>query len=588
MASPGRSQQTRRWRSSNSELPSRFAGTKKDGEDGMPLCDAGSSIGLSLGLLAMLPCQAQTSLPVVRLPQDTAREPQPSPRDVPLLIDRDRFAEQVPARADAITLRLNGIELSGNTVIATERLEPLWAAMVGRDIPLSAVFELAARISSAYREAGYVLSQALVPQQQIDQSGGRVRIRVAEGYVSRITIADGVPGAARIARMLEPVRAERPLTLATLERHLLLLGDLPGVSAQASLRAAQEENAAELELVVTRQPQAFSVSVHNRTATAVGPIRIEASAERRGALGDFDRHVLRWVGSGTDRLNLVAYNGDTPLGDRGATLSWSASASRSKPKEGDVFRFDTRADSVSLGLGYPVLRTRSANFSVRGALSGYNGSSDIVDGLTVSKERIRPLRIGFNADLADELGGVNLVDVEVARGLSGFGASRSDDPELPRGGSNPRFTKLTLYAARLQSLSGEWSLLAAITAQTTHDLLTSSEQFGLGGDVFLRAYDPSELLGDRGQAGKLELRYNASFSAINATAYAFYEGGSVRTFNVDAPTSRQSAASCGLGMRFSAQRGVRGYMEIAKPVNRPTVRHGDERARVFAGIGIDL
>ena len=548
--------------------------------------DATSVIVLGLGLLLALPCLAQTAPPVVRLPQDTAREP--SPRNVPLLIDRERFAEQVPAGADAITFRLTGIDLTGNAAIPTARLEPLWAAMVGRELTLSAIFDLAARISAAYREAGYVLSQALVPPQQIEQSGGRVRIRVAEGYVSRITIGAAVPGADRIARMLEPVRTERPLTLATLERHLLLLGDLPGVGAQASLRAAREENAAELELVVTRVPQAFSLSMHNRTATSVGPMRFEASAESRGAFGDFDRHALRWVGSGNDRLNLFAYNGDTPLGDRGLTLSWSASASRSKPKTGDLFQFATRANNVSLGAGYPVLRSRSANLSVRGALVGYDGNSDIVDGFTVSKERLRSLRLGLNADLSDAFGGVNLVNVDAARGLSGLGASRGDDVELPRVGSNPQFKKLTLYAARLQSLGGEWSLLAAVTAQHTNDLLSSSEQFGLGGDVFLRAYDPSELLGDRGQAGKLELRYNAAFGNFGATAYSYYEGGSLRVFNVDAPASRLSAAAVGIGVRISGPGGVKAYLEVAKPINRPTVRYGDERARLFAGIGIDL
>ena len=554
----------------------------------MQLRDPVSAIWLGLGLLGMLQCQAQPAPPVARLPHETAREPQPSPRHVPLLIDRDRFAEQAPAGADAITLHLKGIELSGNTAIPSARLEPLWADMVGRDIPLAAVFELAARISAAYRDEGYVLSQALVPQQQIEQSGGRVRIRVAEGYVSRITVGDGVPSAAHIARMLEPVRAERPLTLATLERHLLLLGDLPGISAQAMLRAGREDSATELELAVQHVPQLVSLSVHNRTATAVGPMRIEATAERRGAFDDFDRHVLRWISSGTDRQNLLAYNGDTPVGDGGTTLSWSASTSRARPRPGDVFEFATRADTASLGFGYPVLRSRRANFSVRGALAAYNGSAAIVDGLTVSKERIRSLRMGINADLSDSLGGVNLLDVEVSRGLSGLGASSSNDPELPRAGSNPRFAKLTLYAARLQSLGGEWSLLAAATTQATHDLLSSSEQFGLGGEAFLRAYDPSELLGDRGQAGKLEVRYNAALRPFSVMAYGYYEGGSVRVHNVGAPGSRQSASACGLGARFSGPRGVKGYIEIAKPINRPTVRYNDERARIFAGIGIDL
>jgi len=563
----------------------------------MKLRDARAAMAIALGLMPALQGLAQTAPPAVRLPQDTARDMQPAQRGPLLSVDRERFAEQVPAGADTTVFRLTGIDLVGNTAIPTPRLEALWAGLVGRDIPLSAVFEVAAAIGAAYRDAGFVLSQAVVPQQQIDQSGARVRIRVAEGYVSAIIVAGDVPGAARILRMLAPVRDERPLTLATLERHLLLLGDLPGIQAQASLRAAAEDNAAALELTVVRSATAASLSWSNRTARSVGPHRAEAAVEHRGTFGDFDRHALRWVGSGSRRLNLLAYSGSTPLGERGLAMSWSASATRSQPRAGELFQFATRSDGLSLGLAYPMLRSRTANLAWRAALAGYNGRSDIVDGLPVSNERLRSVRLGLAADLTDAFGGINLVDAEAVRGLSGLGASRSGDPALPRTGSQPQFTKLTLYAARLQSLGGEWSLLAAATAQASNDLLSSAEQLGLGGEVFLRAYDPSELLGDRGRAAKIELRYNTPpglflglLSGLQATAYGYYEGGTVRTLASAeaAAASSASAAAGGIGLRFSVPHGVKGYLEIAKPIHRPTAHDGDKRARVFAGIGVDL
>lgn len=542
---------------------------------------------LCLASAAALPCWAQTA-PAVRLPQDTAREPQPAAHDGALRIDRDRFAEQAPAGADAVRFRLQAIELSGNVTLPTARFEGLWAGLVGRDVTLAQVFDIAAQISANYRGAGYVLSQALVPQQEIAQAGGRVKIRVVEGHVARITVSPGVRGADRMLRLLAPIRNERPLTLATLERYLLLLGDLPGVHSQALLRAGSEANSADLELVVEHVAQAFSAAVHNRTPAAVGPLRGEASAERRGLFGDFDRHALRWIGAGTDRLNLVAYNGDAPIGLQGASLTWSASASRSKPKAGELFHFDTRSENLSLGLQYPVRRSRAVNLNLRASLAAYNGASDIVDALPVSKERLRSLRLGASADLTDSMGGVNLLDVEIVRGLAGLGASRRDEPLLARAGSNPQFTKATLYAARLQSLGGDWSLLAAISAQHSDDLLSSAEQFGLGGDTFVRAFDPSELLGDRGAAAKLELRFNTRLGPFGATVYAYADKGTVQQRAIDTDSTRQSASAAGLGLRFSGSQGLRGYLEVAKPFQRDTVRHGDRRARGFAGLGIDF
>lgn len=531
---------------------------------------------------------AAAETPAVRLPQDAPRERDPvKPPDLDLVIDSDRFAEQAPQGAADVTLRLSGIELSGNHALPLSRFTPLWAGLIGKDIPLSTVFDVAARISAIYRQEGYVLSQAFVPRQQISQADGRVRLQVAEGYISRISLAAGLPGRDRIEAMLHPVLDERPLTLATLERHLLLLNDLPGVKAQASLRRASEENAAEMVLTVTRDLTAYSLSAHNRTTAAVGPMRLEASAERRALLGDFDRHVLRWVGSGNHRLDLLAYSGDAPMGFDGAQLLWSASAARSRPKSGERFQLDTRSENLSIGASHPLLRSRAANLGVQAHLAGYNGSSDIADGLLVATERLRTLRLGLSADLADRLGGLNLLDLEYARGLSTLGASKKDDPALTTG-RDPQFNKLTAYIARLQSLGGELNVLLAASVQTSRDLLPSSEQFSLGGDVFLRAYDASELLGDTGMAGKVELRYNLRLGTQAGTVYAYYDEGRVRLRSFDGTQTREGASAIGLGLRITAPGGWRGFVEVAKPRNKVTARNGDEKARGFAGLGLDF
>ncbi|MBL8323398.1 MAG: ShlB/FhaC/HecB family hemolysin secretion/activation protein [Rubrivivax sp.] len=526
---------------------------------------------------------------VQRLPQDSPRTPQPASRALPLLIDRERFAEQAPPDAGALTFRLTAVELIGNRTLPTSQFAPMWAPLLGKEVTLAAMFDIAAQITAAYRRAGYILSQALVPAQEILQADGRVRIRVAEGFISQVTLgADEVRGA-RLLAMLTPIQWERPLTLTTLERHLLLVNDLPGVRSQAALRAGQELNSAILDLQVQADTEAFSFSVHNRTSEAVGPLRLEASAERRGLLGAFDRHGLRWVGSGNQLLNLLAYSGDAPLGSAGTQVSWSASTSRSRPKSGTIFQLDTDSRNASLAVSHPWLRARAANLTLRAALAGYDGKSEVGGGLQLSEERLRPLRLGLAFDLADGWAGVNLLDVEVSRGLSALGASRADDASLSRQGSNPQFTKTTLYAARLQSLGGEWSLLLAATGQATRDLLGSSEQLGLGGEVFLRAYDPSELLGDSGQAGKVELRRNFELGQVlAATLYAYYDAGTVKLRQMDGSQTGQSAYATGLGIRLSGPRGTRGFVEAAKPGHKPTARNGDEKVRIFAGLGIDF
>ena len=231
-----------------------------------------------------------------------------------------------------------------------------------------------------------------------------------------------------------------------------------------------------LELVVEQAPMAYSLSGSNRVPIAVGPLQFEASAERRGLFGAFDRHVLRWVGSASARLNVLAYNGDVPVGYYGALVSWSASASRANPSSGETFNLDTRSENYSIGASYPVICSRAASLGVRGTLLAYNGSSDITAGENLARDRFRSVRIGLTADLTDSLsGGVN--HVEFAKGLSGLGASQQGDPLLgaPRG-TNPQFSKTLVTVAPIPHRSrrvqpaprrhgaGVWRHLAVVRA----------------------------------------------------------------------------------------------------------------------------
>ena len=110
------------------------------------------------------------------------------------------------------------------------------------------------------------------------------------------------------------------------------------------------------------------------------------------------------------------------------------------------------------------------------------------------------------------------------------------------------------------------------------DPLFSSEQFGYGGQSFGRAFDSSELVGDHGIAGSLELRYAGWVIPETATLspYAFYDIG--RAWNIDkAQTARETASSIGIGMRVSTEFHLSANVGIAFPLirNVATPIYGD-------------
>ncbi|MFX8335590.1 hypothetical protein ABTL52_20275, partial [Acinetobacter baumannii] len=84
-------------------------------------------------------------------------------------------------------------------------------------------------------------------------------------------------------------------------------------------------------------------------------------------------------------------------------------------------------------------------------LGGYNGKSDI-NGLNQSTDKLRTIRLGATYDQSDDWHGLNLLDIEYAKGLSMLGASQRADIGLSTQDANPQFGKFSLYLARLQSI----------------------------------------------------------------------------------------------------------------------------------------
>ena len=88
---------------------------------------------------------------------------------------------------------------------------------------------------------------------------------------------------------------------------------------------------------------------------------------------------------------------------------------------------------------------------------------------------------------------------------------------------------------------------------------------------------------------KLELRYSGALSsatALSYTAYGFYDVGVVRQREAAGSNSSASAASAGLGMRFSAGRHWSGVVEFAQPLTKIVDQENDNNPRVFAGVSL--
>jgi hemolysin activation/secretion protein len=206
-------------------------------------------------------------------------------------------------------------------------------------------------------------------------------------------------------------------------------------------------------------------------------------------------------------------------------------------------------------------------------------------GETNSTDKLRIANFGLSYDFVDNYRGVNLLNINWSQGLNIFGASESGALQLSRPEGRASFSKISGEALRLQQLAPSWMLLGAASWQYSFVKLLASEEFGVGGSQFGRAFDPSEITGDHGLALKLELQKAFQFKKSyikDIQAYTFFDYGTAWSrIKTSTGSSKQDLSSIGMGLRFNVTDYISGYVEFDKPLNRDVSAESNKDTRMF-------
>jgi len=517
-------------------------------------------------------------------PEPKIRAGQPDRMGVPEL------DQPVPSDAKDIRFTLTKIVIEGATVYSESELLSPYQDRLGSEVSLSEMYQIASALTAKYRNDGYILSRVVVPVQLIER--GEVRLKSIEGYVAKVTVT-GVDGDRRkmVERYAEEIKKSRPLRNSVMERYILLMNDLPGAFARATIKPSPSEpGGSEMTVQFTQKMVQGGLSADNRGGESLGPMRIFADIALNSVLGLQENTILRVVSSGDEKLKYGSVAHEERIGPDGGKLWLFASVVRAEPKEMMFIplNLETSSETYALAYSYPLIRSRSENLYLRGSFFAHDGETEIF-GTEDTRDRIRGFRLGVTYDRADPWRGINLLDIELSQGIEGLGSSENGDMRLSRPKGHVDFTKATLYAARLQSLTERFSLLAAVNAQYAWCDLLSSELYSFGGEQFGRGYDPSELVGDHGIAGKLELRFTDTLPfgvAYSYMLYGFYDVGVVYQRSPEGFEHSESAASAGVGLRLNLGPDISCFGEFAKPLTRNVYAEGDRGARGYGGVSI--
>ncbi len=186
-------------------------------------------------------------------------------------------------------------------------------------------------------------------------------------------------------------------------------------------------------------------------------------------------------------------------------------------------------------------------------------------------------------------GRLTQLNATVTTGLRGIGSSR-DEFDAKRFDATASFITLHADISHTQDFAGGFQLYAKLQGQAADQPLVSSEQFSLGGQDTVRGYLESEVLGDYGVAGTLELRTpnlaryleqklpNPLGESIKYNAFddmrffTFVDGGNARIFQpLPDQQSHFDLASYGVGLRMKTLRYLNSIVFVGMPLTSQQV-----------------
>ena len=514
---------------------------------------------------------------------------QPSPKSTVVPLKPESIKPVFPEDLEEIKFVLNHLLIQGMNAYDKRDFEFLYTKYLKKELTLKHIYEIAQEITNKYRNDGYILSKAIVPPQKIDN--GVVHLQIIEGYIDQVKIQGPLRGPRKLLNAYrKKILKSRPLRSLDLERYLLLIDDLPGVTARSILKPSENKaGATTLTLILADKAFEGYVGVDNRGSEFNGPYEFSGGVTVNSLLGVYSRTGFQGVvTSQTEELLFLNAFYDLPVHQEGTRLFFSGSISESEPGS-SLKKFDINGDSstITLRLTHPFIRSRGKNLTAHVGLTSRDSTTKILGSLD-SKDQLRVMDFGVSYDYADEYRGVNLFRFNLSHGLNIFGATESGSSNLSRAEGKSDFTKLTGNLMRLQNLAPSWALLGAASWQYSFDKLLASEEFGVGGSQYGRAYDSSEITGDHGIAFKVELQkaLRPEWEYLSdLQLYSFIDYGSVwNKIKTSTGAQHQYRSSAGLGIRFNVTDSISGYLELDKPISKSVAAEGNKDPRLFFSV----
>jgi len=424
----------------------------------------------------------------------------------PAAAPRREAKPSAPPQTGEATVTVVRFQFKGNTRLSEAQLQEAVAPFVGRPLSFLQLQQAADAVASAYREAGWVV-RAFLPKQEIDN--GVVTLQIMEAVFGETQIQGKPPERVQAERLRRIVQRAQPqgqaLNATNIDRALILLDDLPGISVSGSLVEGEQEGQTHLNLTVTDEALITGgISADNTGSRSTGADRLSANLSLNSPARLGDALVVNLLKTQGSEYQRGAYS--VPVGYQGMR----AGVHYSHLTYGLIGDFAALgatgvAKTAGLDFSYPLMRSQMHNLNL--ALSYDDKTFDNIANAGASSYSVKAYTVSLSGSQFDESGSVNASSLAITTGEKNTEGS---------------YSKINLNLSRQQILQDNLSLLVSASWQIASKNLDSSEKIYLGGASGVRAYPSNEGGGSEGRTLTTELRQRL---ADRWTLSGFYDYG---------------------------------------------------------------
>lgn len=527
------------------------------------------ALGMVCGLVCT-PGQAQT---VLRAPdagtlQQQIERDKLSPLPSAKSLSHERSLADTASDKGQVVVPVRQFLFEGNTLLSSEELTLRLSDLASHNLSFSELQQAPRRVMQAYREAGR-LAYAFLPEQDVTE--GSVRVRVVEATMGEWVLRQDASVRINESEIQHIFRAHQRqgqlIDVKALDRALLLVSDLPGVTTQGSLSEARADHSTRDVWVDVRSTALVSgdLSMDNSGARSTGRERGLVNMNLNSPLGKGDLSTFTAMKSeGSTYLRAEA---SWPVGYRGWRMSLYDAHLSYRIVSPEFLATNAQGTANTLGLSahYPWLRapTKNVYVSFQTERKGFDNQAN---GATESQYHSSVIGVAVSGNLNHVLNGVSSGSVSWVSGQLNLNGSPTQSRDAAGAQTAGRFDKLRYTLNHQHIIFPRLTGYAALQGQWASKNLDSSEKFILGGESGVRAYPSGEGAGAQGQVANLELRWRVSNTA---TLVGFYDWGHVTLLKDNASATALNAYAlkgAGLSWIESLPGGVRLRLSWARRV----------------------